>query len=195
MAELKLHFGEPEKSRTEFVQCLAETRGVLPNFHGQCLAVLADPKHRMHNATESFRWAVVSLAFVQKMKEPVDTLNALRCLADVHSILKDDETALSLFRAALEGGTNMDIHRLRAECMVGIGDIMLRRGDLAQAKEMWTGAYPLFVRSSRMKDAAAVEERLQQLSSNNSPLNRLEPVSEAAATVDERLQQLPNPSF
>ncbi|KAF8144255.1 hypothetical protein K438DRAFT_2029239 [Mycena galopus ATCC 62051] len=194
LAELKLHCGEPEKARTELVQCLAKNRGVYSNLHGRCLAVLAEPKHGLHNATETFRWAVVSLAFFQKTKEPVDTLNAIRRLADVHSVLKDDETALNLFRAALDGGTNLDIHRLRAECMVGIGDIMLRLGDLARAKEMWTGAHPLFIHSSRMKDAAAVGERLQQLS-KSSPLNGLEPVSEAAATVEERLQQLPSPSL
>jgi hypothetical protein len=45
--------------------------------------------------------------------------------------------------------------------MVGIADILVRRGDLMQAKEMWAAACPLFVRSSRMKDAAAVQERLQ----------------------------------
>ncbi|KAF8155265.1 hypothetical protein K438DRAFT_1987166 [Mycena galopus ATCC 62051] len=194
-AELKLYCGDPENARGEFLQCLKTSRGLYPELQHLCLAALGDPKHGMHSAFETLLWAVVSLAFARRMKNLVATLNALRCLADAHSILKDDETALHLFHAALEGGTNMDIHRLRAECMVGIADIMLRRGDLAQAKEMWTGTYPLFVRSSRMKDAAAVEERLQQLSDNNAPLNRLETVSEAAATVEERLQQLPNTSF
>jgi hypothetical protein len=75
----------------------------------------------------------------------------------------DEETALHLFHTALEAGTKMDIHRLRAECMVGIGDIKLRRGDLVQAKEMWAASRPLFIRSSRMKDARLVEKRLEQL--------------------------------
>ncbi|KAF8155263.1 hypothetical protein K438DRAFT_1987164 [Mycena galopus ATCC 62051] len=194
-ADLKLYLGEPGKARREFLQCLTKNRGLYADIDSLCLGALGDPRNGMHSAAETFCWAVVSLAFVQRMKDRVETLNALRRLADAHSILKDDESALNIFHAALEGGTNMDIHRLRAECMVGIGDIMLRRGDLAQAKEMWTGAYPLFVRSSRMKDAAAVQERLQQLSSKNSPLNGLEPVSEAAATVDEQLQQLPNTSL
>jgi hypothetical protein len=73
-------------------------------------------------------------------------------------------TALYLFHAALHAGTQMDIHRLRAECMVGIGEIMLRRGDLIQAKRMWAVAHPLFVRSSRRKDAASIEKRLEKLS-------------------------------
>jgi hypothetical protein len=193
-AELKLYCGDPENARREFLQCLTKSRGLYSSIQSFCLAALGDPKHGMHNATETLHWAVASLAFVQKMKQRVDTLNALRRLADVHSILTDDETALNLFHAALEGGTNIGIHRLRAECMVGIGDIMLRHNDLVQAKEMWTGAYPLFVRSSRMKDAAAVEERLRQLS-KNSLLNRLEPASEAVTTVEERLHNCPTLRF
>jgi hypothetical protein len=86
---------------------------------------------------DTFCWAVVNLAFVQIAKNPVGTLHALRRLADLHLSLEDDETALHIFHAVLEGGTKMDIHRLRAECMVGIGDIVLRRGNLIEAKEMW----------------------------------------------------------
>jgi hypothetical protein len=116
----------------------------------------------MHGATDTFLWAVVYLALVRK--DPLETLHALRYLADINIIKGDDETALRLFHAAVEAATKMDVHRLRAECMAGIGDIMMRRGDLRQAKEMWTVAHPLFIRSSRMKDAAAVEERLEKLS-------------------------------
>jgi hypothetical protein len=112
---------------------------------------------------DTFCWAVVYLASVQIAKNPVGTLHALRRLADLHLSLEDDETALHIFHAVLEGGTKMDIHRLRAECMVGIGDIMLRRSSPVQAREMWEAAYLLFIRSSRMKDAASVEKRLEQL--------------------------------
>jgi hypothetical protein len=60
-------------------------------------------------------------ASAQKDKMPTGRLEALRRLADVHIMMVDDETALRLFQTALKGGTNMGIHRLRAECMVGIG--------------------------------------------------------------------------
>ncbi|KAF8154373.1 hypothetical protein K438DRAFT_1778003 [Mycena galopus ATCC 62051] len=190
-AELKLYCGDVGEACKEFLQCLNKSQGLYMDLQMFCLAALGDPRNGMHTGSETFHWAVVSLAFVQKMKDHVGTLNALRRLADVHSISKGDETALSLFHTALEGGTNMDIHRLRAECMVGIADIMLRHGNLVQAKEMWTDAHPLFVQSSRMKDAIAVKEQLQQLS-KNSLLNKLKPASAAATTVEERLQQLPN---
>jgi hypothetical protein len=116
----------------------------------------------MDPTKDTFRWAVISLAFVQQSKDIISTLYALRCL-DLYTIMDDEETALDLFHAALQAGTTMGIHRLRAECMVGIGDIMSRRGDSIHARELWEVAHPLFVRSSRMKDAAAVKKQLENL--------------------------------
>jgi hypothetical protein len=189
-AELKLYCGDIENSRAAFVDCLSKSRGLYPGLVKDCLATLADPAHRIHGSMDTFRWAVVYLAFVQKAKQPLPTLHALRCLADVHMSLEDDETALHLFHAALEGGTKMGIHRLRAECMAGIGEIMFRRGDPGQAKAMWKAAHPLFLRSSRMKDAASVKKRLDKLShtrqdhSHSHPLTQ-DGVVESTAVVFE----------
>ncbi|KAJ7323588.1 hypothetical protein DFH08DRAFT_817625 [Mycena albidolilacea] len=108
----------------------------------------------MHGTFSTFRWAVVYLAFVQKFKDPIGTLQALQRLTDLHMSLEDNETALHLFQTALGSGTKMHIHRLRAECMVGIGEIMIRRCDPMQVTEMLGAAHPLFVLLSRMKDAA-----------------------------------------
>ncbi|KAJ7699806.1 hypothetical protein B0H14DRAFT_2648996 [Mycena olivaceomarginata] len=73
------------------------------------------------------------------------------------------KTALILFHTALEGAKKIDIHRLRAECMGGIGDIMKHRGNIVEAKEMWEAAIPLFIRSSQTKAAAVVEAQLAEL--------------------------------
>jgi hypothetical protein len=105
---------------------------------------------------------MVYFAFERKTKQLPGTLTALRCLADIYTVLGDEETALNLFHMALEGATKLDIHHLRAECMTGIGDIMMRRGNPVQAEEMWTNAHPLFASSSQMKDAALIEERIKK---------------------------------
>ncbi|KAJ7833171.1 hypothetical protein B0H13DRAFT_1914682 [Mycena leptocephala] len=143
-AELRLYLGNIESARAAFLHCLSESRGVYSDIPQYCLAALADPVHKMYGKTETFRWAVVYLAFVQKKKDVVGGLQALRRLADVLILLEDEETALHLFQAALKGGTSMGIHHLRAECMVGIGDIMLRHREIMQAMDMWEAAYPLF---------------------------------------------------
>jgi hypothetical protein len=102
-------------------------------------------------------------------------------------LLEDEDTAFHLFQTALDGATKMDIHRLRAECMTGIGDIMLRRGEHIEASDMWGAAHPLFVRSSRMKDAASVKKRLEQLSQQDNP-HSLRAISEGG--VDESTECL-----
>jgi tetratricopeptide (TPR) repeat protein len=163
-AKNNLMHGDTEIARVSFLECLSESRGKFPEIVQDCLAALADPGHKMYGTMDTFRWAVVYLASAQKANKPSDRLEALRRLADVHIMMGDDDTALHLFQAALKGGTIMGIHRLRAECMVGIGDIMLRSRDTMQAMDMWEAAHPLFVRSSRRKDAALVNQRLQKLS-------------------------------
>ncbi|KAJ7859110.1 hypothetical protein B0H13DRAFT_1901571 [Mycena leptocephala] len=163
-AKNNLMHGDTEIARVSFLECLSKSRGILPAVVQDCLAALADPGHKMYGTMDTFRWAVVYFAFTQKDDKPADRLEALRRLADVHIMMGDDDTALHLFQAALKGGTIMGIHRLRAECMVGIGDIVLRSRDTMQAMDMWEAAHPLFVRSSRRKDAALVKQRLQKLS-------------------------------
>ncbi|KAJ7312655.1 hypothetical protein DFH08DRAFT_822096 [Mycena albidolilacea] len=176
-AELELYYGNTANARAQFLECFSKTRGpIYPDITQVCLAALSEPAHRMHGTMETFCWAVLSLSFAQKLKDTVATINALRRLADVYSIVEDEDNALSLFHAALEAGTRIGIHRLRARCMVGIGDIMLHRGDSTQAKKMWEAAQPLFICSSRMKDAAAIKTRVEQLSQtqvNSPPLQPL----------------------
>ncbi|KAF7342912.1 NB-ARC domain-containing protein [Mycena sanguinolenta] len=160
--ELQLYRGDVKGARASFMACLASKKASRTDMY-ICLAALGDPRHGVYRAHEGFRWAVVYCAFARKTKDMGETLNALRCIGDIYVAFGDDETALGLFQVALEAGTRMDVHRLRAECMVGIGDIMTRRGDLVQAREMWAGAHPLFLRSSQGKDAASVDKRLKNL--------------------------------
>jgi hypothetical protein len=74
-------------------------------------------------------------ALGRKQKQLVATFQDLQCLADVFTA-SDEESVLNLFHTALEGTTTIDIHRLHAECMVGIGDNMIRRGNGVEAKEI-----------------------------------------------------------
>ncbi|KAJ7874636.1 hypothetical protein B0H13DRAFT_1894461 [Mycena leptocephala] len=136
-AELDLYRGDIISGRAALIVVLSRRGWTRPDILQQCLAALGDPRHRMHGTSDTFEWVV--------------------------TMFGDEEMALVLYHAGLQGGTTMDVHRLRAECMVGIGDILNRRGGLIQAKEMWEGAHPPFLRSSRVTDATAVEERLEQL--------------------------------
>ncbi|KAJ6543570.1 hypothetical protein DFH09DRAFT_1367913 [Mycena vulgaris] len=159
-ARLYLHTGDIQASRSLFEQCLSKSRGIYTDVVALCLTVLGDPRHGMYGQEDSLRWAVLHFSLIRKIKSFPDTIHGLRYLGDVHAAFGDDETALNLFHAALEGATEMDIHGLRAECMAGIGDIRMRRGDLAGAKEMWETAHPLFRRASQLKDVAKLDFKL-----------------------------------
>ncbi|KAJ7804809.1 hypothetical protein B0H13DRAFT_1930570 [Mycena leptocephala] len=59
--------------------------------------------------------------------------------------------------------TEMDVHRLRAECMSRMGDIFLRRKNAKEADSMWLRAQELFASSSLQKEAAEIGGRRAQL--------------------------------
>ncbi|KAJ7732221.1 hypothetical protein DFH07DRAFT_990938 [Mycena maculata] len=162
-AELQLYKGEKMQARALFEQCLLQSRGSEQEIANLCVSRLADPKHKMYDHGDIFNWAMVYLALAGILKDRVYMFHALRCLGDVYTLSDDDETALALFQSALQGATEMDIHRLRGESMVGIGDIMLRRGEPGEAQAMWKAAHPLFVRSSQIAEAAEVDVRLNTL--------------------------------
>ncbi|KAJ7731778.1 hypothetical protein B0H16DRAFT_1583041 [Mycena metata] len=50
------------------------------------------------------------------------------------------------------------------EFLVSIGEIFMRRGNTIKARELWQAARPLFIRSSQMGEAIAVDARLKKLS-------------------------------
>lgn len=57
----------------------------------------------------------------------------------------------------------MDVHHRihsRAQCMLRLGDLAEKRGDLSQATEYWSTARPLFERSLQQKDVAEIDKRL-----------------------------------
>ncbi|KAK7028647.1 NB-ARC domain-containing protein [Favolaschia claudopus] len=123
---LRLQHGEKDGARTDLLNCLMKTRRIYQDIHGYCLEYLSDPKQKLFGSTETFQWAVVSLAFFVKKKDPVGSLNSLRRLADTLLYFGEEETALCLFQVGMEGATEMGIHRLEAECMGGIANIEKR---------------------------------------------------------------------
>jgi hypothetical protein len=65
--------------------------------------------------------------------------------------MEEEDTAQTLFSVAFDGFTYMDIHRSRGECMLRLGDLANKRGDLMGATELWRAAQPLFERSLQAK--------------------------------------------
>jgi hypothetical protein len=100
-------------------------------------------------------WTTVFLVHSLKRKEKLGIYKALKSLRDVfqeEDISEEGKhTATSLFTVALEGFTEMDVDRSRAECIPQLGDISMGHSDLLKAVEFWERARPLFEHSSQAK--------------------------------------------
>ncbi|KAJ7084667.1 hypothetical protein C8R44DRAFT_821859, partial [Mycena epipterygia] len=83
-------------------------------------------------------------------------MKSLRCLGDIFVAEHDEETALTLFKIALDGFTFMDVHRCKADCMVRIAGILEHQGQTTMATEVWKKARTLFQWSSQVEDVSRV---------------------------------------
>ncbi|KAJ7482714.1 hypothetical protein FB451DRAFT_1442342 [Mycena latifolia] len=158
-----------------FQTCLESAWGKSAENVSYCLEKLGNASlwHTLDHHTSS-NWTMIFMVHSLKLKQKLGIHKALQYLGDVYLADGDHQTAFSLFTVALEGFTNMDVHRSRAECMLRIGDIMELHGDLRQAAELWTTARPLFERSSQAKQVGHIDERLARTS--NQLQNHPEPM-------------------
>jgi hypothetical protein len=162
-AVLSLQQGKPVVARSCFQQCLwvawgRDSEGVM-----YCLEKLGDVEQWSPTDRILFPWPVTFLVNSFKFKQRLQFHKALQFLGDVFWAQGDQDTASSLFTVALDGFTQMDVHRSRAECMVRLGGIAKMNGDVLKAMELWETARPLFERSSQGKQLTDLEEKLSNL--------------------------------
>ncbi|KAJ6492945.1 hypothetical protein DFH09DRAFT_1451286 [Mycena vulgaris] len=93
-------------------------------------------------------------------QQKLDVHKALQFLGDMFCTEGDQDTGVSLLTVALEGFTQMDVHRSRAECMLQLGYISKDNGDVLKATEYWQSARSLFDRSSQAKKVVLIDEEL-----------------------------------
>ncbi|KAJ7744154.1 hypothetical protein B0H16DRAFT_995066, partial [Mycena metata] len=127
-----------------------------------CLERLGDVS-RWKNGHHESSWCTVLLVHSLRQKEKLGIHKGLQFMGDIFLQENDEVTAISLFTLALQGFTLMDVHRSRAECMIRLGDISEKNGDLLNALEFWEMARPLFERSSQTKQIQAIDERMSKV--------------------------------
>ncbi|KAJ7861919.1 hypothetical protein B0H13DRAFT_2567604 [Mycena leptocephala] len=163
--DLKLRGGDTCSAEQILQDCLNLTWGNETEAVSFCLERFAD-RGRWHPVEHAHRWPVVYLGHAHQAKEKLAVHKALLFLGDVFISQGDDDTAYSLFTAALEGFNCMDVHRSRAQCLLRLGDLAHKKGDVSRAVDHWTTARPLFERSSQTKDVAQIDARLAELERN-----------------------------
>jgi tetratricopeptide (TPR) repeat protein len=165
-AVLALQQGDFSAARRLFQSCLSSAWGQDTDATAYCLEKLGTFYQWGPTDQESFPWTVTFLAYSYKSKQRLELHKALQFLGDVFRAQGDQETAVSLFLVALDGFTQMDVHRSRGECMVQLGNISKGTGDVHKAVELWETAKQLLDRSSQRKQLAELDLKLASLSDN-----------------------------
>ncbi|KAJ7115471.1 hypothetical protein C8R44DRAFT_740047 [Mycena epipterygia] len=162
VADLQLRAGDVLAAQSLFQKCLKVSWGIDVQIMTYSLERLGDVARWMPMDWGS-TWTVIFLVHAFKSKQKLGLYKALQFLGVVLSGQGDQHTASSLSTVALEGFTNMDVHRSKAECMLHLGDVSKLNGEFSKAVELWKTARPLFERSSQAKNIAQVDGRLSNL--------------------------------
>jgi tetratricopeptide (TPR) repeat protein len=163
LSDLYLREGNLQTAEILLEKCIKSWR-IQPDIVSYCLERLGNvSRWNVHHASS---WTTVYFVHSLKFKEKLGIYKALQFLGDIFLADDDTETAVSLFAIALEGFTRMDVHRSRAECMLQLGDISRKHGNLLEAVELWEAAKPLFKQSSQAKQVEHIDGRLASIEAN-----------------------------
>ncbi|KAJ7255997.1 hypothetical protein C8J57DRAFT_1651396 [Mycena rebaudengoi] len=174
-AELCLRDGALGTAREMIEKCLALSQDISTELALHGLERLSDFSTDMNDIQTTLRWTGTFLGLALKCKDKHQTMHAFRCFGQIYSAKGDDETALSLFKVALDGFTFMDVHHWQADCMVRIADILQDHGEVIKAVGLWKTARPLFERSSQMKDITRIDAKLAEVNPAAPPKNEEQP--------------------
>ncbi|KAJ7848693.1 P-loop containing nucleoside triphosphate hydrolase protein [Mycena leptocephala] len=188
LADLHLREGNSLAAKTIFERCLKVTPES-SQIQTYCLEWLGDASC-WGDLDGMDSWTAVFLVHSLKRKEKLGIYKALRSFGDIFLSQNDEHTATSLFTVALEGFTEMDVHRSRAECMLRFGDISMGHSDPLKAVEFWERARPLFERSSQAKQVQNINERFAGISNDvleqhRNNLARLAELNAPVGTIEE----------
>ncbi|KAJ7754073.1 hypothetical protein B0H16DRAFT_1833199 [Mycena metata] len=165
-----LNLREGDISSSLFCKCLKFGLGQFSQVVSYCLEILADVTCWSSHHDPS--WSIILLAHSLRAKEKLGIYKALQFIGDVHLMQNDELTTVSLFAVALDRFTYMDVHRSRAECMIRLGDIAKKNGDLLKALDLWETAKPLFEHSLQVKRVQDIDERVGEISEETKEQHR-----------------------
>ncbi|KAJ6595210.1 hypothetical protein DFH09DRAFT_160073 [Mycena vulgaris] len=195
MGALHLREGDLPSAESLFHKCLSFSWGIHAEIVSYCLESLGD--RSLWDSTD-WSWTIVYLVHASKSQQKLDVHKALQFLGDIFCTKGDQDTAASLLTVALEGFTQMDVHRSQAECMLLLSYISKEHGDILKAAELWRIARPLFERSSQAKKVALVDKELLSIAGDVldehtgslALLAEIHPLSTALETTTGSLEEI-----
>ncbi|KAJ6538371.1 hypothetical protein DFH09DRAFT_1283417 [Mycena vulgaris] len=194
MGALHLREGNVQSAKSLLHKGLSSSWGNDAELVNYCLERLGD--RSLWDSTDQ-SWTIIYLVHASKSQQKLDVHKALQLLGDIFHTEGDQDTAVSLLTTALEGFTQMDVHRSRAECMLLLGYISKENGDMLKTAELWRTARPLFERSSQAKKVALIDKELLSLAGNGldehtrslALLSEIHPLSATIETTSGSLEK------
>ncbi|KAK7044326.1 NB-ARC domain-containing protein [Favolaschia claudopus] len=162
LALVDIRDGSLAQARLSLEKSFRDTTGKHQEISIFCLNTLGNLSCGLYKTWTTYGWAVILMGCALKGKNRIAIHHAVQCLGDIFVAWGDDDTAESLFQVALDGFTQMDIHRSRGWCAVRLGDLQSRRGEEEKALELWSIARPCFVRSEQARDIELVDEKVSR---------------------------------
>ncbi|KAF8200500.1 hypothetical protein K438DRAFT_1965961 [Mycena galopus ATCC 62051] len=165
-ADLELRDGSTLSARSKFEKCLSLSWGINDELTAICLQRLADVSlWCSEDIGWTSNWSIIFLVHALQSKSKLEIHDALRCLGNMYRFEEnqDIDTAHSLLTVALDGFTEMDVHRSRAGCMLWLGDIARQSGNLGEAVELWTAARTLFGKSLQTKEIKNIDQWMNNM--------------------------------
>ncbi|KAJ7742823.1 hypothetical protein B0H16DRAFT_1018535 [Mycena metata] len=157
--QAKLNLRNGDMSNSLFRSVLRAMWGTDSQLVSQCLESLGDVSS-WEGSHHDVSWSTVFFVYSLKQQERLGIHKALQFMGDIFLRENEEATAISLFTLALQGFTQMDVHCSRAECMIRLGDISKKNGDVLKALKLWEMARSLFEQSSQTKRIQNIHERL-----------------------------------
>lgn len=167
LADLLVGQEKYEEANSLYTQRLASVRGSDAEITILCFEGLGLAAFKTNNMQVAFRNYFLYFAVTQKMQNPAAVHQALRCIGDMFVVQGDEDTAFCLYQVALDGFSLMDVHRGKGDCMIRMGDIMRKRGNVAEARDLWSAARPLFELSAQSQEVIRCEERFDHFPSTS----------------------------
>ncbi|KAJ7331343.1 hypothetical protein DFH08DRAFT_940036 [Mycena albidolilacea] len=162
LADLELREGNLGLAKSYLQKCLYPSLGNVAEYTAWCLERLGNGNSWRTTDWDS-SWTTVFLVHSLKLKRRLGIHKALQYLGDVFLSHGDEHTACTLLIVALDGFTQMDVHRSRGECMLQLGDIAKGHENWQNAVDLWRTARPLFERSSQAKQIAQIDQRIANI--------------------------------
>jgi hypothetical protein len=128
LAALHLREGEILRAKRLFEISFASLQYGSSEAANFCLERLADIRNKMNGPQDTLNWAGTHLASARNSHNRLEILKSLCFFGDLFLVFEDDETALCLFRIALNGFQAMEIHHRKADCASRIASIINQRG-------------------------------------------------------------------